>query len=154
MKNTKVLSFLILISLALFTSGCQERIIAKPQNSEEHFTEFYIFGPEGKTDNYPTEYTLGEKGTVVVRIVNYEYKPVNYTLKLRLENKSVSLSEDMQKITLAHNQTWEKPVSFTPPFKGNNMKLEFLLFKETDKDAPYRDLKLWINVTENISKAY
>jgi uncharacterized membrane protein len=150
MNNTKELSFLILISLTLFTSGCQEKIIAKPQNSEENFTEFYIFGPEGKTDNYPTEYTLGEKGTVVVGIVNHEYKPVNYTLELRLENKSLPLSEDLQKITLAHNQTWEKPVTFTPTFKGNNMKLEFLLFKETDKDLPYRNLKLWINVTENM----
>jgi len=150
MKNTKVLSFLILISLALFTSGCQERIIAEPLDSEDHFTEFYILGPEGKADNYPTEYTLGENGTVVVKIVNHEYRPVNYTMEIRLEN--TSLPENLQQVTLAHNETWEKPVTITPSFEGNNMELEFLFFKETDRDVPYRDLRLWINVSENISE--
>jgi uncharacterized membrane protein len=33
-----------------------------------------------------------------------------------------------------------------PPFEGKNMKLQFLLFNDTEKSVPYRDLHLWINV--------
>ncbi len=123
----------------------------KIAESLDPFTEFYILGPEGKADNYPTEYIIGQNGTVVVGIVNHEYRPVNYTLEIKIEN--ASLPENLKQVTLAHNETWEKPVTITPPFEGTNMNLEFLLFKETDRDIPYRDLRLWINVSENISEA-
>jgi len=52
----------------------------------------------------------------------------------------------MQQVTLSHNETWEESLTFTPPTEGKDMKLEFLLFNETDKNTPYRDLHLWINV--------
>lgn len=68
-------------------------------------------------------------------------------MELKLQNQSLPLPEDMQKIQLAHNETWEKPLKKTPPITGQNMKLEFLLFNETEKTIPYRDLHLWINVS-------
>ncbi|AKB13438.1 MAG: DUF1616 domain-containing protein [Methanosarcina flavescens] len=55
---------------------------------------------------------------------------------------SLSLSENVKHIALAHNETWEKPVIFTPAFVGENMKLEFLLFNGIEKTVPYRDLSL------------
>jgi uncharacterized membrane protein len=137
--------FLILsILLSVATLGY---IIVTPKEGE-HFTEFYLLGPQGKADNYTTNYTLGQSGTVIVGIVNHEYMPVNYTMEVKLENQSLSLPENLQKITLAHNETWEEPVTLTPPFEGQDMKLEFLLFNETDKTTPYRNLHLWINVDE------
>jgi uncharacterized membrane protein len=54
-------------------------------------------------------------------------------------------------ITLAHNETWEEPVTLTPPLEGQKMKLQFLLYNETDKSIPYRDLHLWINVNKTES---
>ncbi|MDQ1274656.1 MAG: hypothetical protein QG610_228, partial [Euryarchaeota archaeon] len=50
-----------------------------------------------------------------------------------------------------HNETWEKPLTLTPAEEGKDMKLEFLLFNETDKNTPYRDLHLWINVNSTES---
>lgn len=120
-------------------------VVISPKEGE-HFTEFYILGPEGKADNYTTKYTLGESGTVAIGVVNHEYRPVNYTMELKLENKSLPLPENIKSITLAHNETWEEPVTFTPAFEGENMKLEFLLFNETERNVPYRDLHLWIDV--------
>jgi uncharacterized membrane protein len=120
-------------------------VILTPKEGE-HFTEFYILGPGGKADNYTTKYVLGQSGTVMVGVVNHEYRPVNYTLELRLENKSLPLPDNQTHINLANNETWEEPVTFTPPFKGRNMKLEFLLFNETGGNVPYRDLHLWIDV--------
>ena len=137
---TVVLVLSILLSVATLIY-----VIATPKESE-HFTEFYILGPDGKADNYTTNYVLGESGTVIVGIVNHEYRPINYTMEIRLENKSLPLPENQRQISLAHNETWQEPVTFTPLFEGQNMKLEFLLFNETDRAVPYRDLHLWINV--------
>jgi uncharacterized membrane protein len=143
-KLDKTLTIFLILSILLSVATLVYVVITPKEG--EHFTEFYILGPEGKADKYPTNYTLGENGTVTVGIVNHEYKPVNYTMELRLENKSLPLSEKLQQINLAHNATWEEPVTFTPSLEGENMKLEFLLFNETDSDTPYRDLHLWINV--------
>lgn len=120
-------------------------VVVSPKEGE-HFTEFYLLGPEGKADNYTTNYTLGQSGTVVVGVVNHEYRPVNYTMEVKLENKSLFLPENVKHISLAHNETWEESVTIMPPFEGKNMKLQFLLFNDTEKTVPYRDLHLWVNV--------
>lgn len=145
----RTLTIILVLSIILSVTTLMYVIITPKEG--EHFTEFYILGPEGMADNYPTNYTLGESGEVIIGVVNHEYRPVNYTLELRLENKSLSLPENMQQVSLVHNETWEKTLTLTPPVEGKNMKLEFLLFNETDKNMPYRDLHLWINVnsTEN-----
>ena len=137
---TVILIFSILLSVATLAF-----VIMSPKEGE-HFTEFYILGSEGKADNYSTKYILGESGTVIVGIVNHEYRPTNYTMEIKLENKSMFLPENLKHITLAHNETWEEPVILTPEFEGKNMKLQFLLFNETEKSVPYRDLHLWIDV--------
>jgi uncharacterized membrane protein len=137
---TVVLILSILLSVATLIY-----VIATPKEGE-HFTEFYILGPDGKADNYTTNYVLGESGTVIVGIVNHEYRPINYTMEIRLENKSLPLPENQRQISLAHNETWQEPVTFTPLFEGQNLKLEFLLFNETDRTVPYRDLHFWIDV--------
>jgi uncharacterized membrane protein len=138
---TVILVFSILLSMGTLTF-----VVMSPKEGE-HFTEFYLLGSEGKADNYPTKYILGESRTIIVGVVNHEYRPVNYTMEIKLENMSLSLPENVKHITLAHNETWEKPITLTPPLEGKDMKLEFLLFNETDKTTPYRDLHLWIDVT-------
>jgi uncharacterized membrane protein len=141
-KMDKALTVFLILSILLSVATLIYVVITPKEG--ERFTEFYILGPDGKADNYSTKYVLGESSTVIVGIVNHEYMPVNYTMEIRLENRS--LQENLQKITLANNETWVKPVVITPPFEGKNMKLEFLLFKESNMSAPYRDLNLWIDV--------
>ncbi|AKB76637.1 hypothetical protein MSHOH_0154 [Methanosarcina horonobensis HB-1 = JCM 15518] len=145
----RALTIILILSILLSVTTLFYVVITPKEG--EHFTEFYILGPEGMADNYPTNYTLGESGRVIVGVVNHEYSPVNYTLDVRLENESLPLPGNMQQVSLAHNETWEEPLTLTPSVEGKDMKLEFLLFNETDKNTPYRDLHLWINVssTEN-----
>jgi uncharacterized membrane protein len=109
---TVFLIFSILLSVATLIY-----VVMTPKEGE-HFTEFYILGPEGKADNYTTKYILGENSTIIVGIVNHEYRTVNYTMEIWLENKSFPLPENLQHITLAHNETWQKPVTFSPPSWG------------------------------------
>jgi uncharacterized membrane protein len=142
----KVLAvFLILLVLA--SVGSLAYIIGNPKEGE-HYTEFYILGPNRTADSYQTEFIQGEKGTVFVGIVNHEYRSVNYTMDAKLANMSLPLPENQRHISLANNMSWEEPVTFTPPIEGTNMKLEFLLYNETDKTTPYRNLHLWVNVTK------
>jgi uncharacterized membrane protein len=143
-KTDKIVTFILVLSI-LASVGSLAYIIGNPKEGE-HFTEFYILGNNKTTGDYPTEFVKGEKGTVIVGIINHEYMPMNYTMEIRLENKS--LPESNKQISLGDNMSWEEPIIFTPPLEGKNMKLEFLLFNETEKTVPYRNLHLWINVTE------
>lgn len=144
----KALAALLAISI-LASLGSLAYVIGNPRG-EEAFTEFYILGPDRVAEDYPTKYTPGSSGTVVVGITNHEYRTVDYTMEIRLENHSLPLPEDQKYIRLDHNESWEEPVTFTPSVEGKNMKLEFLLFNETEKNTPYRNTHLWINVTKEI----
>lgn len=140
-----LMAFLAISILALAGSVAYVAILPHEQ---EPFTEFYILGPEGIADNYTTEYVQGESGTVIIGITNHEHRTVDYTMDVRLENKSLPLPENLKHIQLEDNMTLEKPLEITPTVEGNNMELQFLLFNETEKDVSYRNLRLWINVSE------
>lgn len=133
------------------------------ESLHEPFTEFYILGPDGTAEDYPTDYVLGENGTVIIGIVNHEQKPVNYTMEVKLEDTLLSIPADWKNLFIENNQTLEKAVTITPPFVGTHMNLGFLLYNNDKKDMleenasmpyrSYRDLNLWINVTtQNLSK--
>lgn len=147
-KVDKTLNIILIISI-LLSVATLVYVVVTPKEGE-HFTEFYLLGSEGKADNYPAKYTLGENGTLIVGIVNHEYRSVNYTMEIRLGNRSFPLPENQRHVSLDHNEKWEEPVTITPPFEGKNMKLEFLLFNDTDRNLPYRDLHIWIDVNSTI----
>jgi uncharacterized membrane protein len=46
-----------------------------------------------------------------------------------------------------HNATWEEKVLFTPQKTGDNLELQFFLYKDNNFTVPYRDLHLWVNVS-------
>jgi outer membrane lipoprotein-sorting protein len=146
------------VEITLYGSPEKAELLKIAESIEEPFTEFYILGPEGKAENYPTDYLLGESGTVRVGIVNQEQKPTNYTLEVWLENTPLPLPVDWKNICIENNETLEKAVTITPPFEGTNMNLQFLLYNndkkdtfEGDIDAAYRNLNLRINVSKNLS---
>jgi len=71
-------------------------------------------------------------------------------MDIRLNNTSLSVPANAKSFSLEHNATWEEPVEFTPNSVGDNMKLEFLLYKNDNLTVPYRDLHLWVNVTGGV----
>ena len=117
-------------------------VIAIPKQGEK-FTEFYILGNNGKAQGYHTQLEAGKTSSVIVGITNQEYILTNYTLNISLDNDTLNTMH----VTLMHNSTWEEKVLFTPEKTGDNLKLEFLLYKEDNITAPYRDLHLWVNVS-------
>jgi len=72
----------------------------------------------------------------------------NYSLQVYLDDKPEDIPGTFQHISLNPNETWERPLSLVPDDTGNDMKLQYLLYKEDNMTDPYGDLRLWITVTE------
>jgi uncharacterized membrane protein len=136
----RVATFLLLACL-IACVGATIYLAASPKVGEK-FTEFYILGPSGKAEGYPTNLTLGESGTVIIGVANHEYESVTYRIVVTLDNETISTIEN---ITLNHDKKWERNYTFTPQKAGDRMKLQFLLYREGVKE-PYRTLHLWVTV--------
>ena len=129
----------ILLALLLMALAAAVYITITPKKGEE-FTEFYLLGAGGMAAGYPTELSVGEKGEVIVGVVNHEYETSSYVFRAEIENRTIGEKE----LRLAHNETLEFPLVFTAREKGRK-KLAFNLSKE-GAAAPYRELHLWIDV--------
>jgi len=141
-RTDRILTVILIFSIAL-AIGMLYFVITTPKVGER-FTEFYILGPEGKAENYPTILKNNYPSVILVGVVNHEYATVNYTVRIVLDKEILTDTW----FTSGHNQTWEKNLTFVPDKEGTDMKLEFLLYKEDNFTAPYRDLHLWVNVTK------
>jgi uncharacterized membrane protein len=150
-KIDRILSFILVIAIVLAISMLVY-VIVTPKEGEK-FTEFYVLGPGGRAEDYPTNLKVGEEGEVIIGIVNHEYANVTYRLEVRLNGEVI----DEKSVELMHNETWESPFLFKATTAGNDQKLEFLLFENPfnksvygkgDKEEPYRSLHLWVDVEE------
>ena len=140
-KADKILTAVLIISIVLALS-VTVYVIITPKEGEK-FTEFYVLGPRGMAEDYPTNLTVGEEGEVIIGVVNHEYAAVTYQLELKLNGGVI----DQKSIVLTHNETWEGPFTFRAKKTGEDQKLEFLLYKEGLKETePYRALHLWVDV--------
>ena len=139
-KIDRILTVVLIISIVLAIS-MTVYVIVTPKEGEK-FTEFYVLGPGGKAEDYPTNLKVGEEGEVIIGVVNHEYTNTSYQLEVRLNGEVI----DEKSIELMHNETWESPFTFRATRAGENQKLEFLVFKDGLKE-PYRSLHLWLDVT-------
>jgi uncharacterized membrane protein len=142
-------SLVIVVVIAVAIAGLAYGVVNTPRVGEK-FTEFYILGPDGKTENYPTELKVGEEGRVIVGIVNHEQEKVSYTVEVWIDGEKTKLridGEDRDEIMveLGNGGRWEGGVGFVPQKVGEGQKVEFVLYKEGEpyfKEPPY----LWIDV--------
>ena len=138
-KADKILTAVLIISIVLALS-VTVYVIVTPKEGEK-FTEFYVLGPGGKAEEYPTNLTVGEEGEVIIGVVNHEYTNISYQLEMMLNGEVIN----EKGIELMHNETWEGPFVFKPTRKGDDQKLEFLLYK-VGEEGIYRSLHLWVDV--------
>ncbi len=137
----KVLS-VVLVVVILASLGTVGYVVARPKTGSQ-FTEFYILGPDGKAENYPTQVALGATGRVTGGIVNHHDKPVSYQIVVSVngtENSRVG------PVPLDPGAKWEGAVGFVPQTAGARQKVEFALNEDPQVDAP-QSLRLWIDVT-------
>jgi uncharacterized membrane protein len=148
--NTVSLVIVVVIAVAI---ASLTYIVATPKvKVGEKFTEFYILGPDGRAENYPTELRVGEEGDVIVGIVNHEQENASYRVEIWIDGEQTTLwinGEARYEIDagLENEEKWEEEVGFVPQKAGEKQKVEFVLYKEGEpyfKEPPY----LWINVEE------
>ncbi len=130
---------IVLIASIIGASATLVYVAVTPKTGER-FTEFYLLGSNGMASDYPTDLKVGDEGEVIIVIVNHEYENVTYRLEVNF-NGSLIHEEN---IFLVENEKWESPFTFKATEKGENQKLEFILYKYQES---YRMLHLWISVT-------
>ncbi|GAH56104.1 unnamed protein product, partial [marine sediment metagenome] len=104
-------------------------------------TEFYLLGTDGIASDYPIDLKVGEDGKMIIGIVNHEYENVTYLLEVNFNGSLIH----KEYIFLIENEKWESPFTFQAIEKGENQKLEFLLYRDQEIEI-YRKLNLWISV--------
>ena len=141
----KALTAIILISIVVSTATFAYLVLAPTGDT---FTELYILGPSGTATDYPTQYVLGQVKNVTVGVVNQEQRETTYDLVIRLNGTSNATTLYTENFTLANGETFQKSVPLKPDQIGQNMKIEFLLYRNSNFSAPYRETYFWVNVTK------
>lgn len=158
------LNVALALSIVLAVGVLVFAITVPPQG--EQFTEFYILTEDADGDlvaaGYPEEFELGESKPVIIGIGNTEYETVTYTVVIQLQAVEIEGNEtqvleydelDRFQQTIAHNETWHYEHDITPTMSGENLRVQYLLYKDDPPanpsvDTAYRDLHLWVDVTE------
>jgi len=131
---------IILLCVMLGGSGALACVMTKPA-PKPAFTEFYILGIEGKAEDYPLELHPGEKGEVMVGIVNHELDEKAYRLEVLVDEVQ---SYELYPIQLKPEEKWESMVGFTVRGASGRQKVEFRLYRANE---PTGDIRyLWVDV--------
>lgn len=142
------LALVVVLTLALLASvSFLAYAVLAPQPGEP-FTGFYVLGPDGDAGNYPERMRLGDAAPVIVGITNHEHRDMAYDLVVLL-NDSVNTSRLYEEnVFVVNGQTWEKRIELKPDLTGTDLKIELLLYADGNYTAPYRDLRLFVDVTQ------
>lgn len=124
------------LAYALFASG-----------PSETYTEFYLLGPNGMMQGYPVNFTVGNEQSVIVGIANHEDRNINYTIVARLNDSQMSSTLYVGNVAVANGANVQQTIALEPNRTGNGMRIDFLLYRDNDLTAPYRQTYLQVNVT-------
>ena len=135
---------IVLVVLILGSIGTLAYAIVTPKQGEE-FTEFYVLGPNGEAEGYPTELSMGQTGKVILGIINHEGEDnLVYSVEVSIDG---GLKQTIGPLTLDDEEKWEDEVSLSPDKMGDNQKVEFSLYKQ-DEDEPCESVYLWLDVKD------
>ncbi|WP_266080467.1 DUF1616 domain-containing protein [Haladaptatus caseinilyticus] len=155
----------VLVACLLLVAASIMYAVTVP-NTEEQFTEFYLLSTDKDdtlaADEYPTDFTVGEKKPVYVGLQNHEQHRKRYTVVVLLQR--VTRTDDSTNVhreqevaryrpVVEENGTWQKKTVIAPRMTGENLRLQYLLYRgdapaELNADTAYQELHLWINVSE------
>lgn len=144
--GAKAVTYLLGLALLLCVVAVIYLIVAPAPS--QRYTEFYILGPDGRADGYPTSVTAGAQCELLVGVANHEGDRESYTL--RIESGETLLF--MENLTLDAEKTWQSRVRYFMMSPGKGQRLDLLLFKGDDSKGddttvPYRQLHIYVDVS-------
>ena len=157
------LNVLLAASVLLALGAVGFAVMVPPDG--ESFSEFYLLTETENGDrvaaDYPQEFELGDSRPVVVGVGNHENEPTEYTVVVQLQEVSIEDNETtvlerteldrFQSPTLEDNETWEQEFGIQPTRTGENLRVQFLLYRGDPPASPtaenaYRTTHLWVTV--------
>ncbi len=109
------------------------------------WTEFYLLGPGGVTDDYPTTLWIGEAAEVFAGVVNRQGEPQTYTVRALLAGEEeIGIAGP---VTLQDREAWESLMTLEATTASGTLPLEFRLIREAE-GAQDQTLRLYVNVRE------
>lgn len=132
-----LVALVLVISIAIVLPGPGEK-----------FTEFYLIGPNGTATDYPQNFMYGNSSVINVGIANHEGKDMDYGLTILMHDAN-GAPYDMhsERIGVKAGEQVEKSISISPMVTGDRLKMDFFLYRPEDNGSPYRQCRLFVNVT-------
>jgi uncharacterized membrane protein len=151
----KIAAGMIVASLLVFGGSGAALVVQRLRANPS--TEFAIFNQSGQAAFYPRDFSAGQPQQVQLEIENHEGKDVNYSLDVVAGSTTVG---SVDSIHVASGDTWQRPVtiqippSLTAVDPGQSLALSFNLYRghATDAEAPYRSLRLFINLDDQTAR--
>lgn len=111
-------------------------------NPGQDYTEFYIVDHNNNTTDFPINISQNSVEKIYIGITNQEHQDINYTIKVKKDNKTVFTNVK----TLKDKENLQFPYYLDQTkTKGINQTITFELYKN-DIENPYRSLLLRYNV--------
>lgn len=142
-RLNRALSISLIVAI-LAVTGYLVYLLASPKPSEK-FTEFYLLGVSGKTEDYPKQAVAGKPVDLVLGIISHEQQTASYRVEIRVNSQST----DWLNIgTLATGQKLEETIHFTIQQTGEKQRVEFYLYQDNSSQPYFKDpLRLYLDVT-------
>ncbi len=147
------------VASVLIAAGALAYVLVVPR-AGERFTEFYIQGPGGNATGYPSTLNVSQPASLVIGVVNHEYAPTGYTVRVDLvgvqlvynatldANVTYELNRTAMSwfnFTLADGASWTRLYTFSIGTPGSWM-VQFLLFKDGNTSSAYRQVRVFVSV--------
>ncbi len=123
LEEYRTLFIVATLGLALVVASPALAIVLPQVNSEE-FSEFWLVGPNHKTEGYPFNVGVGEEYKVFVGVSNHVGSSENYIVYVKFRNSAQSLPDTDNSVPsslpplyeyrlfVGNEEAWESPVTF------------------------------------------
>ncbi len=143
-STDKVMALIIAIAIII---GAGMLIYIATHPSKEQYTELYLLDENGTTDNYPSNLSVNESGSIIIVVVCHEQQTTDYTTVITLMPESgVNRTLAEYNLTLADEEEWQQVFNFSVNESGK-YKLDVGLLKD-EEIIPYATTHIWIDVRD------